>query len=90
MAREFKKITEWRDVTPEIFRDQIFPQAQPAIMRGLARDWPAVREGAKSPQAFCDYVKRFDRGRPVNVMAVERIIESAPARSRSSTRIRRS
>jgi hypothetical protein len=68
MGRQFQKIAEWRDVTPEIFRDRIFPQQQPAVLRGLVGDWPAVREGAKSPQAFCDYVKRFDLGRPVNVM----------------------
>jgi hypothetical protein len=68
MTRAFQKIREWQEVTPEIFRDQVFPLQQPAVMRGLAKDWPAVREGARSPQAFCDYVKRFDLGRQVSVM----------------------
>lgn len=75
MSREFKKIAEWRDVTPEIFRDEIFPQQQPAIMRGLVKHWPAVKEGVKSPQAFSDYVKRFDRGQPVNVMTADAGLE---------------
>jgi len=68
MGREFQTIAEWRDVTAETFRNEIFPQQRPAVMRGLARDWPAVKEGVKSAQAFCDYVRRFDSGRPVNVM----------------------
>jgi hypothetical protein len=68
MGREFQSIAEWSDVTAEIFRDEIFPRQKPAVLRGLAEGWPAVRAGAKSPQAFCDYVGRFDRGSPVNVM----------------------
>lgn len=71
MGREFQKIAEWRDVTVDVFRKEIFPRQQPAVMRGLVRDWPAVREGVRSPQAFCDYVKRFDRGHQVNVMTAE-------------------
>jgi len=67
--REFQKIAEWRDVTAEMFRDRIFPQQQPAVMRGLVKNWPAVKEGVKSPRAFCDYVKRFDRGAPVSVLS---------------------
>lgn len=73
MQRKFKSITEWRDVTPEVFWEEIFPRQQPAVMRGLVSDWPAVNEGAKSPEAFCDYIKRFDRGRQVNVMAAHGI-----------------
>src|SRR5579871_6009867 len=29
-------------VTAELFRDEILPGARPVILRGLARDWPAV------------------------------------------------
>ena len=37
----------WDDVTPELFRDQIRPLNRPAVLRGLIRDWPAVRAAEK-------------------------------------------
>jgi len=53
---------EWRDVTPTVFKDEILPLHQPAILRGLAGHWPAVRAGLESPQAMVDYLVRFDIG----------------------------
>jgi hypothetical protein len=75
MGREFQKIAEWRDVTAQIFRDEIFPQQKPAVMRGLVKDWPAVVAGAISPQAFCDYVKRFDCGKQVGLLTAAPEVE---------------
>jgi hypothetical protein len=69
MTREFQKITEWQDVTLRVFQDEILPRKQPAVLRGLVRDWPAVKAGAASPQAFCDYVGRFDSGGQVGVLS---------------------
>ena len=34
----------------------------PVVLRGAVRHWPVVRAAAQSPQAFRDYVSRFDRG----------------------------
>jgi hypothetical protein len=68
MAREFQKISEWRNVTVEMFREEIYPRSRPAVLRGLVNNWPAVKAGRISPQAFCDYVKRFDCGREVGVL----------------------
>jgi hypothetical protein len=56
---------EWRNVDLAMFRDEIRPRDRPAVMRGLVGDWPGVREGRKSPQAFRDYIRPFDLGRPV-------------------------
>jgi hypothetical protein len=56
---------EWHDVDVDKFRDEIYPRDRPAVSRGLVNDWPAVREGHKSPQALCDYIKSFDLGRPI-------------------------
>jgi hypothetical protein len=56
---------EWHNVDPAMFRDEIRPRDQPAVMRGLVGDWPAVRAGRISPQAFRDYIKPFDLGRPI-------------------------
>jgi hypothetical protein len=68
MTREFHSIPEWHDVTFEGFRDEIYPRGRPAVLRGLVKDWPAVRAGADSPQAFSDYVMPFDRRAQVGVL----------------------
>jgi hypothetical protein len=34
----------------------------PAVLRGVARDWPLVQAGAQSDEAACDYLLAFDRG----------------------------
>ncbi|HEY2676761.1 MAG TPA: cupin-like domain-containing protein [Steroidobacteraceae bacterium] len=61
----FAKSTEWHDVDVAKFRNEIMPRDRPAVLKGLVNDWPAVREGRKSPRALCDYIKTFDLGRPV-------------------------
>ena len=38
---------------------------RPAILKGVARDWPLVRLGLEAPQAAIDALKGFDGGRPV-------------------------
>jgi hypothetical protein len=43
----------------------ILDSQRPLVFRGLAADWPLVREGRKSPQAAVDYLKRWDSGHPV-------------------------
>ena len=35
------------------------------MLRGLVRDWPAVRAAGESPQALATYLRRFDSGRPI-------------------------
>ena len=59
------QIRIWRDVDAATFRDEIKPLNRPALLKGLVRDWPAVREAIKSPRALCDYIRPFDLGRPV-------------------------
>jgi hypothetical protein len=53
---------EWRDVTTAVFNEQVLPLNQPAVLRGLVGDWPAVRAGVDSPRAMVDYLSRFDIG----------------------------
>lgn len=57
---------EWHDVDLAKFRGEIMPADRPALLKGLIKDWPAVRAGRASPQAFCDYIKAFDLGRTVS------------------------
>ncbi|HWE45029.1 MAG TPA: cupin-like domain-containing protein [Caulobacteraceae bacterium] len=52
-------------MTPQVFHEEILPAATPVVMRGLAASWPVVRAARESPEAFCAYLKRFDRGAAV-------------------------
>ena len=61
-------IREWRDVSPDVFRDEILPAHQPALLRGAVRDWPAVRAGLESPAAMANYLRGFDTGASAETM----------------------
>ncbi|MCW3847411.1 cupin-like domain-containing protein [Sphingomonas sp. LB-2] len=52
-------------VTPAIFAAEIEPGYRPVVMRGLARDWPAVAAARTSDAELARYVTSFDRGTPV-------------------------
>ena len=65
MTQATLKLPEWRDVDRATFRDEIVPRYGPAVLRGLARDWPAVAAAAQSDEAVCDHLAGFDRGAPV-------------------------
>jgi len=60
-----RRTAEWRDVDAARFREEIIPADRPAVLKGLVKDWPCVREAGKSPQALCDYLKAFDTGHAV-------------------------
>lgn len=42
--------------------------SRPAVLRGLAKDWPLVRAASISDEAAVAYVNRFYKGRPVNTI----------------------
>src|SRR5262245_31544267 len=50
------------------FRAQIEPGNEPVVLRDLVKDWPAVRAARESPRALADYLRGFDRGKPVAVL----------------------
>lgn len=52
-------IVEYSGITATEFMREIRPAGQPAILRGLARDWPAVCAGCRSDDALVGYLKRF-------------------------------
>ncbi|HEY2679421.1 MAG TPA: cupin-like domain-containing protein [Steroidobacteraceae bacterium] len=62
------KVREWRGVDPATFRNEIVPRNQPAVLKGLVHHWPAVHAGLQSPRAACDYLEKFDGGRPVETL----------------------
>ena len=42
-------IAEWQAPTPEQFRDEIMPIRQPAVLRGVANEWPLVVAAKRDP-----------------------------------------
>ena len=61
---------EWHDVTRAQFESEIRPLGQPAVLRGLARDWPLVRHGLGSAKDAAGYLVQFYRGLPVSAITV--------------------
>jgi len=49
-------------LNPDTFRNEILPNGQPVVIRGLVQDWPIVQAGKTSSEAFCQYIRQFDRG----------------------------
>ncbi len=61
-------VREWRDVSAAVFRDQILPASQPALIRGAVRLWPAVTAGRESPASMANYLRGFDVGASADTM----------------------
>ncbi len=59
-------LREFTDVDRERFEREIRPLGQPAVLRGLGADWPAVHAARQSDQAAVDYLLSF---RPNKVLA---------------------
>lgn len=55
---------ERSDISVETFRSEIVSSNGPVVLRGVARDWPAVR-ASRSPDPAIAYLERFDRGSAV-------------------------
>jgi hypothetical protein len=63
-----RPIREFTGLDGDAARRDVLPQMQPAVFRGLVRDWPAVRQGLDSPAALVRYLKRFDSGKTVDAL----------------------
>jgi Cupin-like domain len=63
-----RQVREWHDVDAATFKNEILPLNEPAVLKGLLRHWPAVKAGLTSNRALCDYLEKFDGGRPVETL----------------------
>ena len=57
------------------FDEVIRPAAQPAVLRGLAADWPAVRAARQSDEALFSYLRGFYNDQPIRAIVGEPEIE---------------
>jgi hypothetical protein len=63
-----RQVREWAGTDLATFQNEIVPRNEPAVLKGLLKDWPAVQAGLKSNRALCDYIEKFDCGRPVETL----------------------
>jgi len=70
VTSNLQRIPEWRQVDGELFRNEILSQYRPAVLKGLVRHWPAVRQALASPEAICGYLSAFDSGHTWNAVLV--------------------
>jgi hypothetical protein len=61
-------IREFSALDATAIRRDVLQDKRPVILRGLVRDWPAVRQGLDSPAALVRYLKRFDNGKSVDAL----------------------
>ncbi|MGZ2411912.1 cupin-like protein [Sphingomonas sp. F9_3S_D5_B_2] len=52
----------------EAFPDEVIRAARPVVIRGAFKDWPVVREAARSDEAAAAYLGSFYNGRPVQTV----------------------
>jgi hypothetical protein len=68
MADIARKTQEISGVAPDrIPVVELLEAGQPAILKGLARDWPLVRSGLESAQSAIAYLRRFGGPKPITV-----------------------
>ena len=68
MTAPLPSLPEWHDVTRAQFEAEILPRNAPAILRGLADDWPSVAQARQSPLAIAQYLIGLDNGTSVDAL----------------------
>jgi len=71
MEHILPQIKEWHNVDLKQFKNEIAPLHQPAVLKGLLKDWPIVEKGKNSPEALIDYLKAFDKGLKTRYLQAE-------------------
>ena len=75
MAQPFaSSIREITPVDEGVWRTMV-ASGQPAVLRELVSDWPAVAAGRRSAAATVEYLRRFDNGHPVDAIMTPPEIE---------------
>lgn len=59
---------EYESVDRRLFEEQVRPAGQPAVLRGIARDWPAVQAASRWDEDAVAYLKRFSHAEPVSAI----------------------
>lgn len=63
---ELAPIRSWENVDAKTFRDEIVALKEPAVLRGLVANWPAVKKAQESSTALANYLSSFGAAHAVN------------------------
>lgn len=63
------KIIERNPADAQAFRKEIVSSDQPAVIRALVQDWPAVGQGRGPSVDICQYLEALDEGKSVYTIA---------------------
>jgi len=61
-------IREFATRDAELIRREVLASGEPAVLRGLVSDWPAVAAARTSPVTLLEYLRRLDSGAPVDAI----------------------
>jgi Cupin-like domain len=70
-----RAIRDFSALDGDAVRRDVLEHKQPAVLRGLVRNWPAVKQGQDSPAALVRYLNRFDSGKSVDALLAAPEIE---------------
>ena len=63
-----RSIPELRGADERQIREEVLTHYQPAVLRGLVREWPAVKAALASPAEIARYLAAFDNCTPVDAI----------------------
>lgn len=66
---EYPEPRDASGVSPDEFRSMIANSYEPLVLRGLAKEWAIVSAASESPHAVSQYLKRFDTGQALPMIA---------------------
>lgn len=61
-------ISTWHDLDGDIFHREVLASQQPALLKGLVKDWPAVKAATNSPTQLANYLMQFASNQPLDVL----------------------
>jgi hypothetical protein len=66
-----RDISEWKAVVPEQFRNEIIARGEPAVLRGIAADWPLVAAARQAPERCISLLAAHASNELVDVLRAE-------------------
>jgi hypothetical protein len=63
-----RALCERENITPEVFRQEIYPAGEPVILRGFVTDWPAVALAKRSGEDLIALLKGEDNGAAIDCL----------------------
>jgi hypothetical protein len=71
LTNELRPIAEAATPTVDQFRKEILPGGQPAVLRGIARDWPLVIAANRDAHEAMSLLEKSANGTMANVLRLD-------------------